>query len=138
MRDDVSRHDFMHSAAAVAAGAAVLANRPRRGTANSSTAAGLPGLDLITVSPAGIANGQSAVTNNGAQFGPDTPGTTTQGLQEAVSYAITQVTGLGITGAPPRLYLGAGTFSISGTITLPVPSDVPANGSDSRSRAQAT
>jgi hypothetical protein len=40
---------------------------------------------FTTVSPLGIANGLSAISNNGAMFGPDTPGTTTCGIQEAIN-----------------------------------------------------
>lgn len=43
------------------------------------------GKPSLTVSPDGIANGKSTVTNNGADYGPDTPGTNTQGLAEAVA-----------------------------------------------------
>ena len=39
----------------------------------------------VTVSPYGIANGKSTVANNGAQYGPDTAGTVTSGIQEAVT-----------------------------------------------------
>lgn len=38
---------------------------------------------VTTISSRGIANSQSSITNNGAMFGPDTPGTTTTGIQEA-------------------------------------------------------
>jgi len=120
----VSRGDFLFSAGALAVGTALMRNRPRRAQADS--AGGV--LGCITVSPSGIANGQSTTANNGAQFGPDTPGTTTQGFQEAVSYAIALATGMTTTGAPPRLYLDAGTFDLSQTITVPVPANVPTNG----------
>jgi hypothetical protein len=43
------------------------------------------GLPVVTVSASGLANG-ATITNNGALFGPDTPGTTTSGLQEAINY----------------------------------------------------
>jgi len=39
----------------------------------------------VTVSAKGLANGQSAFQNDGADFGPDTPGTTTCGIQEAIA-----------------------------------------------------
>ena len=44
----------------------------------------------VTVSPYGIANGKASITNNGANYGPDTASTVTSGIQEAVSYAITE------------------------------------------------
>jgi hypothetical protein len=37
----------------------------------------------VRISSRGIANGQSSITNDGAHFGPDTPSTTTCGIQEA-------------------------------------------------------
>jgi hypothetical protein len=40
----------------------------------------------ITVSAKGIANGLSTIENDGADFGPDTPGTQTSGIQEAGDY----------------------------------------------------
>lgn len=39
----------------------------------------------VTVSPIGLANSQVSVFNNGMDFGPDTPGTTTSGIQEAIN-----------------------------------------------------
>ncbi len=46
---------------------------------------GLRGKGTVTVSAKGIANGLSALKNDGADFGPDTPGTTTYGIQEAIN-----------------------------------------------------
>ena len=43
----------------------------------------LKGKPFITVSSKGIANGLSSIPNDGADFGPDTPGTKTSGIQEA-------------------------------------------------------
>lgn len=40
------------------------------------------------VSPNGIANGKTTIPNDGADYGPDTPGTTTSGIQEAVNATI--------------------------------------------------
>jgi len=42
-------------------------------------------LPAVTVSALGRANGAS-LTNNGAMFGPDTPRTSTSGIQEAINY----------------------------------------------------
>lgn len=53
------------------------------GTPGSWVQSGKP-LDYLTVSPTGLSNG--AVTkNNGADYGPDTPGTVTCGIQEALN-----------------------------------------------------
>jgi hypothetical protein len=45
----------------------------------------LQGKGLATVSSKGMANGLSALKNDGADFGPDTPRTTTCGIQEAIN-----------------------------------------------------
>ncbi|MCY0875882.1 MAG: hypothetical protein OWT28_06395 [Firmicutes bacterium] len=45
-------------------------------------------LPYITVSAKGIANGLSDKVNDGADFGPDTPNTTTYGIAEAYKYAV--------------------------------------------------
>jgi hypothetical protein len=50
-------------------------------TPSTSGTAALP---WVRVSPNGIANGKSTIPNDGAEFGPDTSGTTTGGLQEAI------------------------------------------------------
>jgi hypothetical protein len=44
---------------------------------------------FVTVSSKGIANGLSTNINDGLKFGPDTPGTSTCGLQEAINTAST-------------------------------------------------
>lgn len=84
---------------------------------------------FITVSPIGTSNG-TALPNNGMDFGPDTSGTTTQGLQEAATYAVSLVSGISGTLAPPTLLLGAGpaVFEISSTINIPAPTGVSGNG----------
>ncbi len=46
----------------------------------------IKGKPYITVSAKGIANGLSDIPNDGADFGPDTPGTQTSGIQEAYNY----------------------------------------------------
>lgn len=74
----------------------------------------------VTVSPTGLGGGAPA-SNNGAMFGPDTAGTTTQGLQEAVTYAVGLVTGLSGSVSPPVVLLLPGKFNISSTINVPVP-----------------
>ena len=45
-------------------------------------------LPYVTVSAKGIANGLSTKVNDGADFGPDTPNTTSDGVAEALQFAI--------------------------------------------------
>jgi len=67
----------------------------------------LAGKPYVTVSPIGTTSGGATITNNGADFGPDTPGTVTCGINEAVNSGAQVV------------YLLAGEFNCSGTIYLP-------------------
>jgi hypothetical protein len=55
------------------------------GAVVSGGGTGVPTNVFITVSSRGITNGLSSVANDGNDFGPDTPGTTTSGLQEALN-----------------------------------------------------
>ncbi|MEM3860257.1 MAG: hypothetical protein QW478_12800 [Candidatus Micrarchaeaceae archaeon] len=48
----------------------------------------LNGKPYVTVSAKGISNGLSNIPNDGADFGPDTPGTQTSGIQEAIEYVV--------------------------------------------------
>ena len=68
----------------------------------------LQGKPFVTVSPVGIATGaDTVVPNAGADFGPDTPGTDTLGLQEAMnSFALTG----------GRIYLRQGIFAINSPV----------------------
>lgn len=68
------------------------------------------GVPWVTVSPVGIAGG-AAVANNGADYGPDTPGTITSGILEAVSYAVAQAQGSAA--ASPEVLLMGGKFSLT-------------------------
>lgn len=68
---------------------------------------GLAGKPYVTVSPIGTTLGGATISNNGADFGPDTPGTTTSGINEAVNSGAQVV------------YLLAGEFNCPGTIYLP-------------------
>ena len=47
---------------------------------------GLSGRPYLSVSAKGIANSLSLIFNDGADFGPDTPGTSTSGIQEALNF----------------------------------------------------
>jgi hypothetical protein len=71
-----------------------------------NTAAVLKGLPFVTASPVGSAAGYS--TNNGAQFGPDTAGTTTSGLQEALT---------SLQGTGGELYLAVGVYNVTTPLT---------------------
>lgn len=81
-----------------------------------ASARGLTG-GVITVSAKGRATGADA-QNDGAQYGPDTPGTTTCGIQEAI-HALKQVAQLDGTVGGGQVLLGPGRFTCSGEITLP-------------------
>ena len=63
------------------------------------------GKSEITVSTKGIANGKSVYHNDGADFGPDTPGTTTFGWQEGLNEAIANGNNLKI--LPGTVYSGS-------------------------------
>ena len=72
------------------------------------TQATLKGAPYVTVSPVGLAQGLPR--NNNANFGPDTPGTTTCGINEAA-------VSLGSVGG--KLCLLEGTFTVSSTVFIP-------------------
>lgn len=72
-------------------------------------------LPFFTVSAAGIANGLAAVSNAGCMFGPDTPGTVTSGLQEALD-AIPRATNQGPLAWGGRIILAAGQFYFTNTL----------------------
>jgi hypothetical protein len=71
---------------------------------NPSAWVTLSGKPFVTVSPRGIANSLATLTNDGADFGPDTSGTTTSGIQEALN-SIASSGGL--------IYCLNGTFNLS-------------------------
>ncbi|MGA8303242.1 MAG: hypothetical protein WA691_08435 [Thermoplasmata archaeon] len=68
----------------------------------------LAGAPYVTVSPTGLSNGLSNLPNNGADFGPDTPGTMTTGLQEALNH-----------GGTIRLLPGAASFLLNVDLYVP-------------------
>ena len=72
------------------------------------TQATLKGAPSVTVSPVGLAQGLPR--NNNANYGPDTPGTTTCGINEAA-------VSLGSVGG--KLCLLEGTFTVSSTVFIP-------------------
>jgi|GEM_PF-2169811 len=72
---------------------------------------GVAGRPYITVSPLGLINGLSGLSNDGADFGPDTPSTTTCGIQEALNAAAPL-------GLDVRL-IARGVFNITGQLVLP-------------------
>ncbi|MEM3862290.1 MAG: hypothetical protein QW203_07415, partial [Thermoplasmatales archaeon] len=65
----------------------------------------LKGKPYVTVSAKGISNGLSNIFNDGADFGPDTPGTLTSGIQEAVNYIFSQGGG--------KIQLLSGVFNLN-------------------------
>jgi len=69
---------------------------------------GLAGAPYVTVSPLGLANGQSNLPNNGTDFGPDTPGSVTTGIQEALKR-----------GGTVRLLAGSVAFMVNSDLYLP-------------------
>ena len=81
----------------------------------------------VTVSPIGLTTSGVTVANNGAQFGPDTPGTTTCGIQEALNSlpacTVNQKSSFGggytISGQYGRLSLQPGIYETSSLITVP-------------------
>jgi len=63
------------------------------------------GEPYITVSSKGIANGLSYISNDGDDFGPDTPGTQTMGLQEAFNYGNQNNRSVKVLGNSQAVYL---------------------------------
>lgn len=88
------------------------------GTSSSSSATTLNGsitstntIPVITISARGIANGLSAISNDGAQYGPDTSGTLTCGIQEALnSIPRASSAGFGTNLVGATLQFGSGDF----------------------------
>lgn len=77
---------------------------------------------FLRLSPTGLANG-APVANNGADYGPDTAGTTTCGIQEALN-SLPPVTlydggNNSVSGQSGFLFLARGVFQTSGPITIP-------------------
>ena len=81
----------------------------------------LQGKPYVTVSAKGIANGLSTIINDGADFGVDTVGTTTSGIQEANDYLNSLINpDFGSSNVPymGTMYILAGFFNISTTINI--------------------
>lgn len=80
------------------------------------------GKPYITVSAKGMINGLSNIPNDGADFGPDTPGTQTDGLAEAINYGIKTgiISGTGI--FVPEIKIISPFITISAPITVQAPS----------------
>ena len=82
-------------------------------------------LPVVNVSSRGIANGLSIYTNNGAAFGPDTPGTHTCGLNEALASlpaATIQNAPFGGTIQMPgggSIQMDSGTYLVDQTVAIP-------------------
>jgi len=86
------------------------------------TESDIKGKPYVTVSAKGIANGLSDIPNDGADFGPDTPGTQTSGIQEAINYARSFANPN--TAFLPEIHLTTGTFLIHQPIYLKYTSTV--------------
>ncbi len=86
---------------------------------NPPTWANVLGKPIVTVSPYGISIGSPGVTqpNNGADFGPDTNGTKTYGINEAIS-SIANDTGPVSTGGGGIVQLGGGAYKPSVPIVV--------------------
>ncbi|MEM3845758.1 MAG: hypothetical protein QXU98_08655 [Candidatus Parvarchaeota archaeon] len=95
----------------------------------------LKGKLYVTVSAKGISNGLSNIPNDGGDFGPDTSGTQTSGIQEAVNYVfyngggtIAFMDGIyDLTNSPFQLFTGVSTPGSTQTeyanIIIPANSD---------------
>ena len=77
------------------------------------------GKPYITVSSKGITNGLSTIPNNGADFGPDTVGTTTSGINEAINSLPLANTSAPYSSGGGKIVLEEGQYNITGTITIP-------------------
>jgi hypothetical protein len=79
---------------------------------------------IVVSSNGATMSGQES--NLGADFGPDTPGTTTCGIQEAVDAVYKSATLFSGTGGPSVLMQGimlsTGVFNVDSPITIPAPS----------------
>ena len=88
----------------------------------------ITGRPYITVSSKGLANGLSEYFNDGADFGPDTPGTATCGIQEAINSLPLQTnedtannTGTGPSGS---IKLRNGVYTMANSLNIPTFSNV--------------
>lgn len=80
-----------------------------------SLPAGGQSTNIITVSPYGIKNNGSPLVNDGAAFGPDTPGTATSGIQEALN-SIPVKLGYGTNTTGAKVILALGDFYYTNSI----------------------
>jgi hypothetical protein len=72
----------------------------------------------ITISARGIANGLSPVANDGKDYGPDTPGTTTCGIQEAYNAAVAGKTIFGPDSVSVSLQFGSGYYYFTNALVF--------------------
>jgi len=92
-------------------------NIVRAQIAASGLVANLP---FVTLSPAGIANGLATNNNNGLMFGPDTPGTLTGGLQEAINALLASNTNLDAPGGG-KVFIAPGTVVLKAGVSVVQP-----------------
>lgn len=81
-------------------------------------------MPFVIVSSKGITNGTSTLINDGKPFGPDTPGTTTSGINEAIN-SLYQTNAFGPISGGGNVYLSPGVFECTGQIVFP--NDYPFN-----------
>jgi hypothetical protein len=74
----------------------------------------------VFVSGRGVANGQAKVPNAGGRFGPDTPGTQTSGIQEALDFLLSAVKKPGVKIPEGGRVLVTGNATINATVKIPV------------------
>lgn len=72
----------------------------------------------ISISARGIANGLSTVVNDGKDYGPDTPGTTTCGIQEAYNAAVAGKTIFGPDSVSASLQFGNGYYYFTNALVF--------------------
>ena len=91
--------------------ASMLINGKRTYPAPSLPDGDISGKTGLTLSAKGLSNGQSDKWNDGADYGPDTPGTATNGILEAISEASTG-------SATYEIFVNEGTYSLSSEISI--------------------
>lgn len=78
---------------------------------------------FVTVSPIGLGSAGVTQPNNGADYGPDTAGTATSGIQEAINglptYLLVDGNNNFVTGSKGAIWLLSGVFHVSSLITIP-------------------
>ena len=104
----------------------MMSQAPPQGLPPNAAWQALNGKPSVTVSPIGLSTAGVTQRNNGADYGPDTPSTTTSGIQEAINYVYANAVTVSVTGGPSLLMqsirLLSGIFQINSPVTIPAPS----------------